>query len=201
MYLAKPLDNPPTNLTTLSEYRAPEDLLSTQGSPCLLNQKVDIWSFGLIMCNLFADNESPLYLIDWMEDEETVEDYLDRHLLQMVDISGEFPPDMDKKWGRRGRYFLQEGQESDEWSEYATRVKSGGLEKEFEISRGTKIEYLIKEAADRKEDNGQGLTAVAGASEEDKEAIIRIISRCLALDSDSRPEAEDLLQDAFFQEV
>lgn len=201
MYPAKPLDNPPTKLITPSEYRAPEDLLSTQGSPCLLDQKVDIWSFGLIMCKLFAGGESPLNLCSWLEDGETVEDRLDRHLLQMVDISGEFPPEMDKKWGRRGRYFLQKGQRSDQWSEDGTRVKSGGLEKEFKIDRGTKIEDRIKAATDRKDDEGQGGAALAGASEEDKEAIVRIVKKCLALDRDSRPEAEDLLQDAFFQDV
>lgn len=144
--------------------------------------------------HICLNDEEIFELSPWVYLNETREDWKDRHLLQMIDVAGEFPVKMEKKWGRRQRYFLEE-LDAKCWSEDDTRVMAGGMVKLYEIDRGHNVEGSIKAAID-----GQK-AVISGVNLEDKDAMVDIIKKCLALDRDMRPEARELLQHPFFNDV
>jgi non-specific serine/threonine protein kinase len=92
-------DNPPTadKCVTPGALRAPEIVLNNE-----IDHKVDIWSFGCLFYEFLTGNV--LFQVSGLTDIPQEEND-DDHLLQMIDILGQPPPEIYAKWSRRTRYF------------------------------------------------------------------------------------------------
>lgn len=166
--------DPPAKTVTPAALRAPELVLEMP-----FDHRIDIWSFGCLAF-AFITTASLFDIADYsfIPKEQTDDD----HLLQMVDVLGQIPPHMIKKWERHSRYFGPNLE--------VIRTDVGPSEAcEYPIYVGPTMEDKFEENRPKCIDS------------EEASKVLSLLRRILQYEPDQRPSTAEILEDEWIKSI